>query len=92
MKSETSWIIGGLGLVLFTITILAFFVNPVYEKLVWFAAGVFGTQLANVLGFKFGRSMPQQSTDAKPGQISEAQTKIITTPEPPPAEPAEPKL
>jgi hypothetical protein len=69
--------------------VLGFFVNPVYEKLVWFGAGVFGTQLANVLGFKFGRSMPQQSTDAKPGQSSQVQSTIETVPEPP-AEPAAP--
>lgn len=66
MKSETNWIIGGLGLGLFIIAVLAFFVNPVYEKLVWFAAGVFGSQLANVLGFKFGRSMPQQGPPPPP--------------------------
>ena len=60
MKSETNWIIGGLGTALLLIAVLGFFLTPAYEKLVWFAGGVFGTQLANVLGFKFGRSMPQQ--------------------------------
>ena len=72
MKSETNWIIAGLGGALLIVAILGFFMAPAYEKLVWFAAGVFGTQLANVLGFKFGRSMPQQAangtTPAPPGK------------------------
>jgi hypothetical protein len=83
MKSETNWIIAGLMFSLLAVTVMGFFLTPAYEKMVWFAGGVFGTQLANVLGFKFGRSMPQQSTDAKPGQTSETQTTIATTPDPP---------
>lgn len=81
MKSETNWIISGLGGSLFVVTILAFFLTPAYEKVVWFAAGVFGTQLANVLGFKFGRSMPQQNTDAKPGQTSSSTTRTMPEPQ-----------
>lgn len=82
MKSE-SWLIVQVGMVLAILTGLCFFVQPVYEKGAWAGLVVFSSAFSGLLGYKFGRSMPQQSTDAKPGQTSEVQTKIATTPEPP---------
>jgi hypothetical protein len=86
MKSE-SWLIIQVGFILAILTGLCFFVVPVYEKGAWAGLVVFSSAFSGLLGYKFGRSMPQQTTDAKPGQTSEVQTKIATTPEPPAAEP-----
>jgi hypothetical protein len=85
MKSE-SWLIVQVGLILAILTTLCFFVVPVYEKGAWAGLVVFSTAFSGLLGYKFGRSMPQQTTDAKPGQSSQADTHVITVPEPPPVE------
>ena len=86
MKSE-NWIIVELGSALLLLTILGFFRTPAYEKLVWFAAGTFSSQFCAVVGYKFGRSLPQQVGDAKPGQSSRTTTESeVTAPaaQPPP--------
>jgi hypothetical protein len=80
MKSE-NWIIVELGACLMGLALLSFFYTPSYEKAVWFLIGVFATQFGNIMGYKFGRSLPQQTTDARPGQTS--QVKMETTPDPP---------
>jgi hypothetical protein len=87
VKSET-WIIIELGACLMALALLSFFFTPSYEKTVWFVVNVFATALGTVMGYKFGRSMPQQSTDAKPGQSSQTDSRVITVPELPPATPA----
>lgn len=73
MKSE-NWLIIELGAALFALALMAFFFTPAYEKAAWFIIGVIGNQLANVIGYKFGRSMPQQAGDQKPGQTSTTST------------------
>ena len=87
MKSE-NWIIVELGSALLLLTVLGFFRTPAYEKLVWFAAGTFSSQFCAVVGYKFGRSLPQQVGDAKPGQSSQTDTTTrVTAPDPaPPAD------
>lgn len=60
MKSET-WIILELGAALLILCVLAFFFNPTYEKAVWFVIGVFASAFTTVIGYKFGRSLPQQA-------------------------------
>lgn len=87
MKSE-SWIIVELILILLGVAILSCFFVPAYEKGFWYVTGAIGGSLSVVLGYKFGRSMPQQTTDAKPGQTSQVQSNIATIPEPPPIPPA----
>jgi hypothetical protein len=64
MKSE-DYIIAGLGACLFALALLSFFFNPAYEKAVWFLVGVFATAFGTVVGYKFGKSMPQQAADDK---------------------------
>jgi hypothetical protein len=86
MKSE-SWLIVQFGAALLALGLLSFFVVPAYEKGAWAIMTGFLTAMGTVMGYKFGRSMPQQSTDAKPGQTSQVQTSISNTPDPPVEEP-----
>jgi hypothetical protein len=85
MKSE-SWIVIECLTILALMGGASFFFEPKYS----FGVGVVLTAvvsiLNNALGAKTGGTMPQQTTDAKPGQSSQADTHVITVPEPPPAE------
>ena len=78
MKSE-SWIIVELGMALLLLALLSFFLTPAYEKGAWFAIGIFANGLSLVLGYKFGKGMPEQAGDAKPGQASQTETTSKTT-------------
>jgi hypothetical protein len=93
MKSE-SWLIIQFALVLLIFGVLSFFFSPVYEKGAWAVMTGFMTALGTIMGYKFGRSMPQQLTDANPGQASQSTTDIQTIPDPPatngPATPTSP--
>ena len=82
MKSET-WLIIQIGVAIFILTLLSFWFMPVHLAGVSLGFALLGDAFKVLLGYKFGKSMPQQSTDAKPGQTSEAQTKITTVPDPP---------
>ena len=73
MKSE-SWIIVELGAAILLMAILSFIFVPAYEKGAWFALGVFSNGFSLVLGYKFGKGMPEQASDAKPGQASQSET------------------
>ena len=86
MKSESCLIIE-LGAVLLILAGLSFFFTPAYEKAVWFIIQAVSAALSTVIGYKFGRSMPEQSGDAKPGQSSTSQvtTKSEVPPVPAPA-------
>ena len=81
MKSE-SWIIAELGAALLLVTVLCFFRLPVYEKGAWFIIGAFVSAFNLVMGYKFGKGMPEQAGDAKPGQASKSV--VETTSEAPP--------
>ena len=81
MKSE-NWLIVELGAALLVLALLSFFFTPAYEKSAWFITGVIASQFANVIGYKFGRSMPQQASDPKASQKSASETKISTETEP----------
>ena len=83
MKSETNWIILGCGGAILILGVMSFFRVPAYEKGGWEAMTIFSTALGTIMGYKFGRSMPEQSTDAKPGQSSQVQSTIATTSAPP---------
>jgi hypothetical protein len=83
LKSE-SWIVIELLLILLALGGLSCFFVPAYEKGFWYITGAMGGALSVVLGYKFGRSMPQQATDAKPGQTSQTSSQVTTIPEPPP--------
>lgn len=91
MKSE-NWIIVEFAAALFILGFVSFFKVPAYERGVWFVAGAFSVALTAIMSYKFGKNMPQQSTDAKPGQTSQTESTIKTTPDPPatPATPAAP--
>lgn len=65
IKSE-NWLIIELGVALIGIIVLSFFRVPSYEKAVWFLVGVLATQFGNVIGYKFGRSMPDQKPPEPP--------------------------
>lgn len=95
MKSE-SWLIIQLGGALLVLGLMSFFVVPLYEKGAWFVMGAIYGAFNAVIGYKFGRSMPEQKGDPKPGQ--ESKTEIITTsalapapPDMPAAPPSPPK-
>ena len=87
MKSE-NWIIVELGVALLLLGVISFFMVPAYEKGSWFVMGAFASGFSMVMGYKFGRSMPQQIGDVKPGQATESQTTTTTTSteQPPPTE------
>lgn len=59
MKPEYT-IILGFGGALFCLAVLGFFLNPIYDKGVWFIISAFSTALGTVMGFLFGKSQPDQ--------------------------------
>jgi hypothetical protein len=73
MKSE-SWIIVELIVLMFVLGILSFFFVPAYEKGAWMVMGAIWTALSTILGYKFGKNMPQQLGDPRQGQSSTAAT------------------
>ena len=79
MKSE-HWIIFGLGGGLMIMALLSFFRVPLYEKAAWFIIGTFASAFTMVIGYKFGKAMPEQAGDPKLGQTSETTTTSATTP------------
>jgi len=46
--------------------------------------GTFASGFSLVLGYKFGKGMPEQAGDAKPGQASQTKTTSETTTQAPP--------
>ena len=89
MKSE-SWIIIELTAMLFALAILSYFRQPSYEKGVWLIMGLFYGALNAVIGFKFGKNMPEQKGDPREGQTGSSETTSTTTTEtvtPPVVEP-----
>jgi hypothetical protein len=82
MKAE-SWIIMELGVALFILALLSFIWTPSYEKGAWFAIGVFSNGLNLVLGYKFGKGMPEQVGDPKSGRATTSQTTSTTKTEAP---------
>jgi hypothetical protein len=86
MKSE-SWIIAELGVSLLLLAILCFFVVPVYEKGAWFVVGAFVSAFNLVMGYKFGKGMPDQVGDSKPGQSSQTKSVVETTSQAPEVKP-----
>jgi hypothetical protein len=86
MKSE-NWIILEFAAILASFGVLSFFMVPAYEKGGWEVMMIFSTGLGTVLGYKFGKNMPQQSGDAKLGQTTQSETKVTTIPVPPSAGP-----
>jgi len=71
MQSE-SWIIVELLILLAIFGGLAFFRIPAYEKGAWMVMGAIWTALSTILGYKFGKNMPQQAADPKPGQTTQS--------------------
>ena len=62
MKSE-NWIIVELLGLLTAFGLLSFFFTPVYEKGAWLVMGAILSALSTVLGYKFGKNLPQQLID-----------------------------
>jgi sugar phosphate permease len=83
MKSE-SWLIVELGAALLAMALLSFFFVPAYEKGAWYVIGVFATALGTVIGYKFGKGMPEQAGEPKPGQTSKTDTHTESAPPPNP--------
>ena len=89
MKSE-SWLIAEFAGALMVFCLVSFWKIPVYEKGAYFIISGFAAALSMILGYKFGRSIPQQAGDAQPGQQTKSETTtavISPSPEPPPAAP-----
>ena len=86
MKSE-SWIILELGAALLGLAVLSFFRVPSYEKAAWFIIGAFATAFGMVMGYKFGKSMPQQANDPKAGSTSVSDTRVTSSVPPVPVGP-----
>jgi hypothetical protein len=86
MKSET-WLIVEFAGAIMALAILSFFFNPAYEKGVWFGIGVFALALQTVIGYKFGKNMPQQAGDAREGMSSVSEIKTESKTISPAAEP-----
>jgi Tfp pilus assembly protein FimT len=61
MRSD-SWIILELLIALVVFGVLSFFVVPVYEKGASIVIEVVKVSLAGVLGYKFGKALPQQAS------------------------------
>lgn len=83
LRSDT-WLIIEVALILATLGLISFWKVPVYEKGTAMAMVVFADALKVLLGYKFGRAMPQQTGDAKPGQTTKSETTVSTIPVPSP--------
>lgn len=81
--TSNSWIAIECLAILALMGFASFFFEPKYS----FGVGVVLTAvvsiLNNALGAKTGGKMPEQSTDARPGQSSQSDVKKVTTPDPP---------
>ena len=74
-------LLGGLG-------VLSFFVAPVYAAGVSLVLDVLKYAAVSIISFLFGRSMPEQPSDPKPGRSSQTEsTTKIETAAPPPTTP-----
>ena len=92
MKSESCLIIE-FALALLLLGVLSFFFIPVYEKGLSAALTTFQSALIGLLGYKFGRSIPQQTGDAKPGQQTKSETTTtVASPAPEPSPVAPPPV
>jgi len=49
---------------------LAFFRIPAYEKGAWMVMGAIWTALSTILGYKFGKNMPQQAARPEASQTN----------------------
>lgn len=86
MKSE-SLIIIELLVLLALFGVLSFYQVPVYEKGAWLTISMFASLASLVLGYKFGRSMPQQAGDARSTDPAAPSPEAPTPPVAPPIPP-----
>ena len=70
--SGDSWLVVELGVALLSLAILSFFFVPAYPKAMDRVTDVVAIAFTAVISYKFGRSMPQQAGDPKPGQSSQS--------------------
>ena len=70
--SGDSWLVVELGMALLLLAILSFFFIPAYAKAMDRVTDVIAIAFTAVISYKFGRSMPQQAGDPKPGQSSQS--------------------
>jgi len=63
---------------------------PSYEKAAWFIIGAFSTAFGTVMGYKFGKSMPQQANDPKAGATTVSDTRVTSSVPPVPPVPPVP--
>lgn len=85
MKNE-DWVILWLLTAVMILALLSFARVPAYEKAIEHISDALSGSLLTVIGYKFGRSMPQQANDPKPGQqqtsTQQATTETKNTTEP----------
>ena len=70
--SGDSWLVVELGAALLFLATLSFFFVPAYAKAMDRVTEVVAIAFTSVISYKFGRSMPQQAGDPKPGQSSQS--------------------
>ena len=78
MKPEY-WLVMYLLAILATLGGMSFFVSPVYGAGVQLVMDVLKYALVSIISFLFGRSLPEQIGDPKPGQSGETTSKTETT-------------
>ena len=75
MKSEMSgdsWLILELGAALLAMALFSVFFTPSYPKAFDRITDVLAFAFTAAVTYKWGRSMPQQASDPKPGQTSQS--------------------
>jgi hypothetical protein len=77
MKGD-SWLILELVVILAAFGLVSFWYTPVYGAGVTFVTAIFADALKVLLGYRFGRSMPQQAGQPVAGQTSQSTTTIET--------------
>ena len=78
MKPEY-WLVMYLLGILAALGVTSFFVAPVYATGVQLVMDVLKYALVSIISFLFGRSLPEQIGDPKPGQSGETTSKTETT-------------
>ena len=89
--SGDSLLIVELGLALLLMGAFSVFFSPAYAKAFDRITEVIAFAFTSAVVYKWGRSMPQQAGDPKPGQTSESTTSTTSAVPPVPAPEAPPK-
>jgi hypothetical protein len=81
--SGKSWVVLECLIGLTVIGIICIFREPKYAVGVLLVANTLANIAVNIVGVQSGKGLPDQATDARPGQTSTTQTETSTVPVPP---------